>query len=748
MRRTTRRRALQLIRWLIALVPLLAPLACSADRSTGSGETPPHSGIAISADKSYKGNVAAGDSLWYSFSPEPGKSFVAILEVDQGAATIAVLGSAGGPVLQTMDGAAIGPDTPGYSSTKVSRSSDPRVYFIAVTGSASFQLSVHQGTDLPEVAPYVLPVGDTVVGESIDDLVPHDSDTFRVMGRPGDEYNIFLQVSPGDESEVVSLETLDAVGNQTIRGDGRDTSLAQHGTGFFRLPANGMVNVLVTGVGDWNGNTTVGHYRLIVYRIDRHPESGSDQLILSDSIVTESIDFPSDVDEYTFDVSDPMWVNVAMSCEPAEATLWARLISGSGSIDGVIYTCHSPSQLLSVTGRELLAPGRYTIRVGAPDVGGAQHTGGYAGRYNIFAYRIDGAPEHASAIVAVGDTIQEESLDPPGDFDNFVLQGHRGDDIDILVYGLDDSWVQNMTLSLGYSSGRTEPLGSAYWMAEGDDRHGTGHIVLAEDGNYPISVSGGGFRRDGGGASPYRVVVQRVSRAVEHHAAEISVGDVISDERLDDWNDLDEFTLTGAPGRLVAASVSADPSTMGVRLEMVDPATRETLALTTSTPDRPIGVTDAIAIPSSGTVAVRAYRAIQVVPGTVGGYELEVHSFDPAPESIAAVIAIGDTVRGEWIDPLGDIDEYTFSGTAGDVLMAYFDVVSSPDPEWPLKLEVLDSTSDQVLGSIAIPAGSELGDWHTGAFSLPVSGSYVVRVSGYDKEHGSGEYAFTVQRAP
>jgi hypothetical protein len=191
--------------------------------------------------------VAAGDSLWYSFSAEPGKSFVAVLEVDQGAATIAVLGSAGGPVLQTMEGAAIGPDTPGYSSTKAFRSSDPRVYFIAVAGSASFKLSVHQGSDLPEVAPYVLPVGDTIIGESIDDLVPHDSDTFRLMGGPGDEYNVFLQVSPGDESRVVRLEALDAIGDDLVaRGDGRDTSLTQHATGSFRLPSSGMVTRWVT----------------------------------------------------------------------------------------------------------------------------------------------------------------------------------------------------------------------------------------------------------------------------------------------------------------------------------------------------------------------------------------------------------------------------------------------------------------------------------------------------------------------
>lgn len=734
----------------IALISLFTSLsACSADRSTAAGETPPHSETALSADKSYKGSVSAGDSLWYSFSAEEDKSFAAILEVDNGAATVAVLGGAEGPVLQTLDGAAVGADSPGYSSTKAISSPDPHIYSIVVTGSASFQLSVHQGSDLPEVAPYVLPVGDTITGESIADLVPHDSDSFRVIGKPGDEYNIFLRVSHGDESRVVRLETLDAIGNQSIRSDGRDTALTQRATGPFRLPSNGVVNFRVTGEADSFGNTTTGEYLLYVYRIDRHPESGTAELVPSDSAINESIDFASDIDEYTFDVTEQMWVTLAMSCDPAVTPLWARVVSPDIGDTAGIYDCSSESQLLSMTGNMLLDPGSYTVRVSAPDVGDYPHTGGYTGHYKLYAYRLSGEPENASEFVAVGDTIEEESLDPPGDYDNFILRGHRGDDIDILVYGLDDRWVQYMELQLGYSSGRTEPLGIAYWNAEGDQRQGTGHIVLAEDGDYPIRVSGSGVLRDAERASPYRVVVERVSRAVEHHSEGISVGDVVSDERLDDWDDLDEFTVTGEPGQLVAATVSADPSTMGVRLEAVDLATRETLAYTTSNPTRPTGVTVPFKLDASGAAAIRIYRATDVVPGEVGAYEFDVHGFDPAPENTSAAIAIGDTVRGEWVDPLGDVDEYMFDGFAGDHLIVYFNPTSSPDPTWPLVLEVFESGNDEILGSIAVGAtGAELGYWRTEEFALPESGRYVVRVRGYANELGSGEYDFTVQKAP
>ena len=742
--------AVRPIDWLIALLPLLALLACGADRSTGAGETPPHSGIAISTDKSYKGSVTAGDSLWYRFSAEEGKSFAAILEVDNGAVTVAILGSAGGPVMQTMKGAAIGPDAPGYSSTKAFESSDPRVYYIVLTGSASFQLSVHQGSDLPEVAPYVLPVGDTILGESIDDLVAHDVDAFRLMGRPGDEYNVFLQVVEGGESQVVRLEALDAIGaDVVVRGDGRDTSLTQHATGSFLLPASGIVNLRAAGVVDMNGNTTAGHYRLFVYRIDRRPESGSAELIPSDSITIESIDFPSDVDEYGFELPESTWVSVAIDCSPAAATLWARVIGAGGSDGAAVYTCHSPAQPRSSTGRMLLAPGSYTVRVSAPDIAEQRQIGGYSGRYNLYGYKLDSAPEHASASVSVGDTIEGESLAPVGDVDTFILDGHRGDDVNIFLYGLEERWRQNMRLFLGYSDGRGGPLGLAYSAEDGEPAPSTGHIVLPGDGKFPVIVGPTNQGEDGAEYGPYRMVIQRVSRAVEHHVAGISVGDVVSDERLDDRDDVDEFALAGAPGQLVAASVSADPSTMGVRLEVVDPASREILAWSSSNPDRPIGVTDHFALSQSGRAAVRVYRATDVVDGPVGDYELEVHNFDPAPENVPAQIAIGDTISGERIDPLGDFDEYTFSGTVGDRLEIYFNPVDSLDHEWPLRVEVLQGESDRLLMSALNGQSSAgLGTLHTEPFTLPVTGSYVVRVRGFDNEHGDGEYAVAVERAP
>jgi hypothetical protein len=438
---------------------------------------------------------------------------------------------------------------------------------------------------------------------------------------------------------------------------------------------------------------------------------------------------------------------MVFECTLGGMPLWARIL-GPGSTDAnAVYGCSTEAELVPMMGDVRLAPGSYTIQVSKPTGEGARHTGGYTGRYDLYLYRLDGAPEQASQVVAVGDTIEGESLDPPGDADNFILRGHRGDDVDIQLYGLDERWVQSMDLLLGYSGGRTDPLGIAYWEVEGDLSHGTDHVVLPADGDYPIKITGGNIRRDNDGAAPYRVIVHKVSRAVEHHAARISVGDSVTDERLDDWNDLDEFIVTGAPGQLVIASAREEPGTMGVRLEAVEPATRETLAFTSSNSYRPSGTTLPFALDSAGEAAVRLYRAIDVIPGEVGAYEFGVYVFSTAPENVSATIAIGDTVRGESIDRPGDVDEYIFDGAAGDTLSVYFNPISSPDHTMPLVLEVLGSESDDPLGSIQIGVGAELGDWQTGAFVLPESGSYIVRVRGFNYELGSGEYEFTLQRA-
>lgn len=66
----------------------------------------------------------------------------------------------------------------------------------------------------------------------------------------------------------------------------------------------------------------------------------------------------------------------------------------------------------------------------------------------------------------------------------------------------------------------------------------------------------------------------------------------------------------------------------------------------------------------SGFGASGNYQPSGIVPG---GYSLIVHKVDPRPETATPLIAVGDTVF-EWIDPVGDEDNFRFAASAGETI--------------------------------------------------------------------------------
>src|SRR5204862_2941920 len=53
----------------------------------------------------------------------------------------------------------------------------------------------------------------------------------------------------------------------------------------------------------------------------------------------------------------------------------------------------------------------------------SQQASDAAGSYRLYLYRVNRAPESVPAVVTIGDTIAGESIDPPGDVDEFTLSG-------------------------------------------------------------------------------------------------------------------------------------------------------------------------------------------------------------------------------------------------------------------------------------------------------------------------------------
>jgi hypothetical protein len=134
-----------------------------------------------------------------------------------------------------------------------------------------------------------------------------------------------------------------------------------------------------------------------------------------------------------------------------------------------------------------------------------------------------------------------------------------------------------------------------------------------------------------------------------------------------------------------------------------------------------------------------------------GSYGFHVLAVNRAPENVAASYTVGDTVRGETISPVGDIDEFTSTGTPGEQLTLFDRLTVTSSLDSALVLEAIDPATGTSLvgGNVAIFGSSAF--YSVGSFTVPASGAFIVRAHVYG-EYGFGvgttSYDFFVKRGP
>src|SRR5205807_6417796 len=111
-----------------------------------------------------------------------------------------------------------------------------------------------------------------------------------------------------------------------------------------------------------------------------------------------------------------------------------------------------------------------------------------------------------------------------------------------------------------------------------------------------------------------------------------------------------------------------------------------------------------------------------------------------------SVIAVGETGEGEALDPPGDVDEYTFAGTANQEVAVFLQTFTGSFGPC-LTLDLLDQAgtlNETRLGnrvtSCATPSTLTGDGRSTGRVILPRTASYTVRVQGIDSDHAQGGY--------
>src|SRR5205807_8410804 len=128
----------------------------------------------------------------------------------------------------------------------------------------------------------------------------------------GEQCRSSFQAGRGSPETYLQLDVVDSAGTRLggVSSSGTDTSLLRQVTGRFALPTTGTYRLRVSGTVDRTDRDR-GPYRVLLYKVNRRPETAPDTIALGDSVSGESIDMPGDVDAWRFNVRDSVGVNLA-----------------------------------------------------------------------------------------------------------------------------------------------------------------------------------------------------------------------------------------------------------------------------------------------------------------------------------------------------------------------------------------------------------------------------------------------------
>jgi hypothetical protein len=426
--------------------------------------------------------------------------------------------------------------------------------------------------------------------------------------------------------------------------------------------------------------------------------------------------------------------------------MMVELIDSTGTT--VAVTNVSLANDVGVSGVVTLAPGRYTLRA---DPTRAQDRSLMTGSYSIWLYRFRIGPEAAPDTIAIGDTVSEAST-PPGDVDTYRFFATNHTHVTMALQGI--SGQPGADFFLGLATPARVPVASVASppSAASLDEHQTSRVDLPVSGWYRLTAFYRSVPAAPGFTDPgvYRFVVKPFSTLPEGVPETLALGDSVVTEPLGTLGDWDEYSVAATPGSEVAVLFYRMATQQFPRVLAFDSATGDTLS--TMFGSSGVRATTPFVVPSSGRVRVAVFEG---GPGYsyTGGYFLRVVSVDRSPEVAAATFALGDTVRGEVLDPLADIDEFNATGTPGQVLRPFFRLLTDPQPAGRvITLEVVDpSTGNVLVGNNAGLTGATSTFFSPGQFVVPPGGAYRVRMragSLLPDEVATAAYEFFVRTGP
>lgn len=488
---------------------------------------------------------------------------------------------------------------------------------------------------------------------------------FRIRGTADETWVLFAQ-TVGAQVEVILADSADR--EPIIRGitPASTTELEEWSLGRWVLPrtATYLVRIFPHGAGT---------YQFRIDAIGMSPED-SPPALAADVVVSESIDNVGDVDEFVF-----------TGATGQEFSLMARLDAGMS--DSIVFEFTRGAQVLGQlqtnsphdfldelsTGRFALpADGDYTLRVYGPAAG---RTAAATGTYLVELHTIDRNPSLGAVLALDGPEI-EGVIERPGDVDDYHFAADAGQSV---VIHLNTPGTMRGSLGAFF----TDEFGQGI-AAVSTEELNAGHTLLysfpsqlLRSTTYTVRVSA--LYDVSLATGPYTLAAYTVSREPESVAADITVGETISAERIDRPGDSDHFTFRGEPGQLINIFLQSEASN-GELVAMLGYEGQTPLA-----GYHTFGSEDALDGMSTGRIelADTAY-VLRVSPSpqahltwSQGAYALRVFEIDRDPEGRSAQYVPGDTVSGEPLYPAGDIDEYVFQLAQTTQIAVLWDAPSS-----------------------------------------------------------------------
>jgi hypothetical protein len=668
-----------------------------------------------------------GDTHTYVLRGGSGKARVRLdLHVGAGGAPVMV------EVLDSASSVLIASNAPGPMAAPAETGwfalSSMKVYLIRVYAAASNGALAYGFRVLPLESRVT--IGDTVYGE----MLPSSNvtfDSYALAGETGLEVVIFLQATSGQDAQYTELfvrsptqDVNEWIGSTSTSG--ADSVLEASSTGRMILPDDGDYQIEIWGGGHPSASRHgVGPYRFFVYPVDRDPETAPSRIEIGDTI-TEAIDAVADIDEFVFHGEAGTIVNVFFQIETGlTGGVWVRLLGIGEPFQEIAAHERLPALEDYRTGRVVLpTTGDHRVRIEGRDRGFPRLDTGF---YRFEVSLVDPAPESVPTELAIGQRVDGERLDRPGDIDEFVVSAAPGTEVIVLfeAEGLPDEHPLVLTALEADSVIWTTLAGLP---AEYDVRF----AFVTPD---PHAVRVNSFDPASGHTGRYSLQLFPLDRAPESISPQIEVGTVVTGETIDPRGEVDEFTFQGLAGQEVMIFARVLPGFEGGLLLNLAGSPRylsvweecdEVIACHTG------NLLWLLPYDGTNTIIVDADPGASHVGS--GPYEFLVFPIDRAPEHVSPALVIGDTVRGEPIFPRGDIDEFHFDGMAGDELGIYF--TGSTD-NLSLTVWSLD-TGDTVAG---VSPDRDEQEW--GNFDLPATGPYLVRVAAHGTpEEGECEFIY------